>query len=186
MRFERPCKFSEKFSKPTAQGQHEEKVRRQTVLRSQTLWQRQSEWKKEYLRYKPNRSFSVKQHCPFMISDCCCRLLNAFIFTLSFWISFYVWYANTELLISKDLPNAIIALNQDTYNKIEIITEWEGTESDAMLDYYNTKVTECNNDIEINNQNVTDLMQITQKYHNDQMHPTILELTTINSELRQH
>ena len=105
-------------------------------------------------------------------------------FTLSFWIGFYAWFADTEIATITDLPTAIVALQSDTNNKISIIEDWQDYEENLMLEYYNSKTTECNIAIERNNDDANYLMEYVQLYHNDQMTPELTEFLWMESELR--
>eukprot|EP01083_Nonionella_stella_P080282 220580_1 len=152
--------------------------------RTQSIWKKETEWRKESEKYEPNASFKFDKHCLFMVGDCCCRLLNAFIFTFSFWISFYAWYSHQEITVLYDVTNAIYALNSDTEHKMNIIQDWQDSEYDAMLNYYNLKVTQCNSKISINNERANAIMYNARQYHVDQMYPAITDLLLIESELR--
>eukprot|EP01084_Bolivina_argentea_P285286 489190_1 len=56
---------------------------------------------KEYSRKK----FDCRKHGAFICSDVCCRLVNVFVFTCSFWFAFFVWYSCPEThAIINDLP----------------------------------------------------------------------------------
>eukprot|EP01083_Nonionella_stella_P299236 1015583_1 len=152
--------------------------------RTKSIWKKETEWRKESEKYEPNASFKFDKHCLFMVGDCCCRLLNAFIFTFSFWISFYAWYSHQEITVLYDVTNAIYALNSDTEHKMNIIQDWQDSEYDAMLNYYNLKVTQCNSKISINNERANAIMYNARQYHVDQMYPAITDLLLIESELR--
>eukprot|EP01083_Nonionella_stella_P080186 220207_1 len=185
VKFGAVIRFFKQFNKTqTVNEEIEDRERELTIIRTKTMWEKESEWKEEFAKYEANKAFNLQKHCLFMVGDCCCRLLNTFIFTFSFWISFYVWYAHEEIVVLYDVPNAIYAMNNDTQFKVNIIEDWETTESDAMLNYYNLKVTQCNNKMSINTNTANALMQMIQQYHVDQMYPSITQLLLIQSELR--
>ena len=135
-------------------------------------------------KFNYNEGFIGWKHFPFIASDCFCGLLNTFVFTLSFWIGFYLWFAHYDILLINDLPNSLNALQKDTKIKINIIESWQEYEQQSMKDYYDSKTIECNNAMSNNNDAANLLMDTIQTYHNDQMTPTIDDLTWMESELR--
>eukprot|EP01083_Nonionella_stella_P218463 783386_1 len=133
-------------------------------------------------RIYKRRKFSMYRHGPFLLSDACCRLMEAFIFTTSFFIAFVAWYSSPEIhAIGTDLPIAIRGLNADAQYKLKIIESWQQNEMDVILWYYNNKSIECRDDMTSNLNDSKALMNQTEVYHNQQMSPSILELREIES-----